>query len=683
MARRRRKTKASDKGLSRKTLLAKAEVIVGNEISEASAIQRIQNRENVFEDQGAVVPDYDPEALLNFIEITPHLAPSIASYAQNIEGYGYQYDYMEPWMADMDSEEAREAVRQALVIEQWVQNEEAALAADSEKSDVIYEIERCKQSLKNAIKEKRTKATIRKWNKAVAAQTERLDELDNPEMTDEEGADNEHEVTDEMVEAKVEEIKLQLRREQYLFDSFFENCCSERSFTSLRRIVREDYEGHGWGTFEKERDGYGRLKRVSYVPAYTVRPIAKQGELVEAIEDDPVTPLSENREIVVNRRFSIYVQIVQDRKVYFKSPGDPRTISRKTGKPYKDEKELKKAEGKDVLPANEIVWQGQHSPKSPCAPPRWTGNLLQVLGGREADETNYYYLRDNAIPYGLLFCSGGQIPTDIKDRLETRLSAEMAGSEGAGKILVVQARPMGKSSADGRAVLPQMEFQSLRQAHEQDALFTGYDERGSDRIGASFRLPPLLRGYTPSTLNRATAIASIMFAEQQVFQPERQDSDWAINKYILKDLGIRLLKFVSNSPTTRSVDDIVNIIKAAAPQGGLLPYEIRQLIAEMLNKPVSKIKEEWAQKPMAMTLAGIGTGAPGQGAPATTEPGFPDEEENDDDSNLNDLARRMGKVEARIRDIVVEEFSALGMDVDVGAAFLNTKTNEGDDDDTE
>lgn len=671
--RRRNKNKVSYAHLSRKSLLAKAEVIIGNEISEAAAIKQIQSRENIFEDQGAVLAEYEPQALLNFIEITPHLSPSIASYAHNIEGYGYQYDYIEPWMADMDSEEAEQAVRQALVIEQWVQNEESALAVDAEKSDIIYEIGKCKRALKDAIENKRTKTTIKKWEKAITEQEERLDELTEPEAQDDEDRGNDdNEITDEIVKAKIEEIKLQIRSEQYKFNSFFENCCSDMSFTALRRIVREDYESHGWGTYEKERDGYGRLKRVSYVPAYTVRPIAKQGELVDAIEDDPVTPLSQNREIVVKRRFNIYVQIVQDKKVYFKSPGDPRVISRKTGNAYKDERELKKVEGKDVLPANEIVWQAQHSPKSPCPAPRWIGNLLQVLGGREADETNYYYLRDNAIPYGLLFCSGGFIPTDIKERLESRLSAEMAGSEGAGKILVVQATPMGKASADGRTVLPEMEFQSLRQAHEQDALFTKYDERGSDRIGASFRLPPLLRGYTPSTLNRATAIASIMFAEQQVFQPERQDSDWVINKYILKDLGIRFLKFVSNSPTTRSVDDIVNIIKAAAPQGGLLPYEIRQLIAEMLNKPVTKVKEDWAQKPMAMTLAGI----QGDGE---MEPLIPsqDDEEN---QNLNDLARQMGKVEARIRDIVAEEFAAFGMDVDVGAALIPDKTENDDDD---
>ena len=57
-----------------------------------------------------------------------------------------------------------------------------------------------------------------------------------------------------MVMAKLTEIGIQLRREEYLFDAFFDNCCSERSFVDLKRIVKEDYESHGWGCYEKERD---------------------------------------------------------------------------------------------------------------------------------------------------------------------------------------------------------------------------------------------------------------------------------------------------------------------------------------------------------------------------------------------------------------------------------------------
>jgi capsid portal protein len=409
------------------------------------------------------------------------------------------------------------------------------------------------------------------------------------------------------------------------------------------------------------------LKRLSYVPAYTVRPLENRGELVDVIEDDSITPLSENREIVVKRRFDIFVQIVGGRKVYYRSPGDPRIISRTTGKAYKSEDEMRKStedggEGKNAQAANDLLWIAQHSPMTPCPPPRWIGNLLQVLGGREADETNWYYLHDSAIPYGLLFVSGGTIPTDIRSRLENRIATEVRGSEGSGKILVVQAKPMGKTGADGKQVLPEMTFQSLRDAVDNDALFLKYDERGADRIGASFRLPPILRGYTPQTLNRATAFAAIYLAEQQVFQPEREDGDWLYNKYILPEIGVKLYRFVSNSPPTRDVEDVANIIKAAAPHGGLLPQEIRAMLSDLLNRPFAKIQEDWAQQPMVMTLAGLGDAGIGNGSLG-------------DEENMGIVNQRLAQAEQRIAQIVQEELATLGTNVDVRAAFMDRAGN--------
>lgn len=646
--------------LNRKDLLAKAAVMTGNAVDEASARQQIEQMEDMYGQHHACVPDYDPLSLLNYIELSPHVSPCIAAYAQNIEGYGHQSKTKEPWMADLQSEEAYEAVRQALLIEKWMDSEEEVLAAEAEKADILERIHELTEKRDDAIRHKRTTRTVLKWQKQI---DEAQGEIATVEPDGE--GDAAGEVTDEEVKAKLEEIDMQIRRETFIFDAFFKHCCSTMSFVKLRRITRQDYESHGWGCWEMLRDGYDRLKRLDYIPGFTVRPLVDPGDMIEVVEDDPVTPLSEDREISVKRRFRIYVQIVNTRKVYFKSPGDPRTISRATGKVYKSVQEMrrKKNEGKKAEPANELLWFAQHSPKTPCPPPRWIGNLLQVLGGREADETNYFYLRDNAIPYGLLFVTGGYLPTDIKERVEHRLTAEIRGSRGAGKVLVVQAKPMGKEP-DGRSIIPSMEFQSLRAAHENDATFIKYDERGADRIGASFRLPPILRGYTPPTLNRATAMASVYVGEQQVFEPERGDVDWTVNKYILPDLGIRYLLFVSNSPPTRSVEDVAKIIDSAAPQGGLLPYEIRQLLGDLFNKPLAEVREEWVNSPMVMTIAGLApTGEPASG----TEPG---DEFTEPGETVQDLAKKLTLLEARVRTVVQEELKVFG-DFEVTARFMD------------
>ena len=646
--------------LSPRQILAKGAVLTGNAVDEATALVTIDDTNDMFRSESAVTPDYDPLALVNFVEITPHVKPSIDAYAHNIEGYGYRRIAKHPWMEDLESDEAREAVLAAMVIEQWAQAQDDVLAADAEKSELKERIAELNAKRNSSASKGCTARTVAKWQKEIDTAQEELDEAESDDPS--EGFD---EITDENVDAKLRQLEVDMRREEFAFDAFFEHCCSTMSFTKLRRIVRQDIETHGWGGIEMERDGYERLRRLSYVPAYTIRPLIDPGELVEVLEPDPVSPISdEDRQISVKRRFQIFVQIVRSLKVYFKSPGDPRIISRTTGKVYKSETEMrhKDNEGKDAQPANELLWISLHSPKSLMPPPRWIGNLLQVLGGREADETNYFYLKNNAIPYGLLFCSGGSIPTDIKDRLEYELNSEIRGSEGAGKILVIQAKPMGKAQSDGRVVLPELEYKSLRDAHEKDALFTGYDERGADRIGASFRLSPILRGYTPTNLNRATALAAIMLAEQQVFEPEREDIDWIFNKTLLRALSIRYLLFVSNSPATRSVEDVVEIIRVAAPSGGLVPSEIRELIEDLFNRKFTKIKDGWTQVPMVMTLAGMGDA--GQGASPDGLPGQIEDEETD-------VGRALATIEARVSSVVHDTMSSYGHDVEVKALFVD------------
>jgi len=626
-------------------LMAKARVLAGAAIDETSALTSMFDDEEAWGDAGAVVPPYDPESLLNYIELCPHVTPNISAYEQNIEGFGYQSVPIEPWMADLSSEDAEKAVRAALEVEMWMDAQEEALQRELE--------EQAKAAGKKAKKSKKSE------------EDDDLDEETSEDM----------EVTDEEVKEKLSEIEDALRREKYVFDAFFKHVCSEMSFIDLRRAVRSDYESHGWGCMEMIRDTYKRLKRLKYVPGYTVRPLKDEGKVVEVLEDDSITPISDGREIKVLRRFRRYVQRVNGQKIYFKSPGDPRVVSQKTGKVYKDvdtmvRKETKEGNnGKKDIPqeANELLWMAQHSPKTPCPPPRWIGNLLAVLGTREADEVNYFYFNRKGIPPGLLFVSGGSIPRQLKERIEGRLASELYGTDNFHKMLVVEATPM-KTEPGVQPQLPQLKFESLFGSQHTDQLFSQYDVRNSDRIGSSFRLPRLLRGETKD-FNRATALASLRFAEQQVFQPERDRVDWIYNKYIVPEIGVKYLLFKSNSPPTRSSEEITEIVKAAAPHGGLVPYEIRELMGDVLNRPLEEIEEAWTKQPMTMTLAGLTSGSAAGGADAETQ------------GALQELDDRVADVENRVGEALAAELRSLGYDMDVTARLIDRP--EGGDDDIE
>lgn len=605
-----------------RAVLAKAAVSAGAAVDEAAALSLLSDDATTWKENNAVSAAYHPETLLKLIEMGPHIAPNIEAYAVNIDGYGFHLEPTAPWMGDLEGEDAQEAVREALAFERWLDAEEGALADATAQKD--------------------------RPRKAV----------DGPDAGTTAG-DLPEEITDEEVAAQVEAIRVALRREEFKATAWFKNCCSDMSFTRLRRIVRSDREAIGWGCIELIPDGYGRLQRLGYVPAHTVRPVVDDGELVEVVEPNPATPLSRDREIRVLRRMPRYVQIIDERKVYFCSPGDPRVISRTTGAVFPDEAALQKEEGPEARRAHPILWMAQHSPMTPCPPPRWIGNLLRVLGSREADETNWFHLRNKTMSGGILFVFGGSVPKGTKERLERALSNELQGSENTSRILVVEAVPAKVAPTQDRVPQPSMHFESMRDNNIQDALFTEYDKANADSIGASFRLSPILRGYTPSDLNRATAEAALQFGEKQVFQPEREDFDWTVNRVIMPAIGVNHLAFVSNSPPTRSPEEVGELVKATAPFGGLVPAEIRQLLSKVLNIPLEKIADDWAYVPMSMTLAGVGAGGAAPAADGTQQ--------------------RLRSLEQRVADIAQAELRALGIDATIETGFLPEGSIGGDE----
>lgn len=575
-------------------LMAKARTAAGAEVDPSAAVSYLAQEARAWESAAAEVTEYDPESLLMVVEHSPHLEPNIQGYSVNIDGHGQRAVPARDWLDKLDSEEAFEEVRAAMEYERWL---DAQAAADEEER-----------------------------------------EIEPP-----------GEVTDEDVQAKLAEIDDTMRRERFMFDAWFNNCCSEMSFTRLRRIVRYDKEAIGWGCMELLRDGRGRLQRLRYVPGHTIRPLNETPELVSVIEENQQTVLSENREITVHRRFPRFVQRVCGQIVYFKSPGDPRAVSRTTGKAYKDLNEMRKEdnEGPDAMPAHELLLFSQHSPRTLASPPRWISGLVRALGSREADETNYFYLKNKSMLSGILFVGGGRISAQVRERLEQRIRAEMRGAENAGRIMVVEAEPF-KSTMQDRSVVPSMHWQSLRDSHTTDAMFTEYDARNADSIGALFRQSPLMRGYTPSNLNRATAEVVLQFTEDQVYGPERTDFDWIMNKIIIPEIGIRYHLFESNSPKTQSVDEISEFVKAVAPHGALLPSEIRQVAGKVLNSQLTPIDEEWANWPMAMTLAGM--------TPASLPT-----QSSVDDGMPGPINERVRQLEERVAQIANEEFREAGL----------------------
>ena len=108
-------------------------------------------------------------------------------------------------------------------------------------------------------------------------------------------------------------------------------------------------------------------------------------ELTDVVEPVPVS-LFAYQSIRRRRRFRRFVQVFEGQLVYFKEFGDPRIVSRKTGRAFPSVAELTGANPDDG-PATEMLHFAIHNPRSSYGVPRWIGNLPSVLGSRQSEET--------------------------------------------------------------------------------------------------------------------------------------------------------------------------------------------------------------------------------------------------------------------------------------------------------
>lgn len=408
--------------------------------------------------------------------------------------------------------------------------------------------------------------------------------------------------TEEQIQEERKRLRDIMSEEAVRAQIFFDFCSQDVSFVSLRRMTRQDLEVMGNGYWEVLRDGDGEINEFVYVPGFTVRLLPLDRQLTEY---RVFVKTSEIRyeEVPRKRRFRRYVQIVESKVVFFKEFGDPRVISSATGAVYPSVEALSATED-GARPATEIIHFKIHSPRSPYGVPRWIGALLAVLGSRQAEEVNFLYFENKSIPPMAVLVTGGKLSTDAAKRLEEYIATHIRGKKNFHKILILEAEPMPGANPDSVAKM-RIQIVPLLGAQHTDGLFQNYIGNNSDAVGGAFRLPRLLRGDIRD-FNRSTADAALIFAERQVFEPERTEFDHLFNRRILPELGIRSLRLKSLSPVARDPVQMADMIRNLVNANVLTPEEGRVLCEDVFNRPFRKIKRKWVKQPMPMTLAGMG-----------------------------------------------------------------------------
>ncbi len=514
-------------------------VVVGSRAADPASRPGGEELTSAFAAAGALEPPYDPEALCLLMEHSNSLRQNVDAYATNIDGFGHRF--------------------------------EPAIEFDADDAD---------QSVANSIYLERVAARDRGELEPTAAL----------------------EPTAEEVSARRRELQQLARIERARLESFFDFCCFDHSFVDLRRRTRQDLEVCGNAFWEVLRDGRGEVARLVYVPSFTVRLLPLDRAPTEVEDRIRVSPVSLDT-VTVRHRLRRYVQVQGTERVFFKSFGDPRVISRRTGQVFESADAMVDADASDGA-ATELLHFAIHSPRSPYGVPRWVGTLLSVLGSRQMEEVNFLYFENKSVPPLALLVSGGRLSDASVPRIERFIEENLKGKANFHKMLILEAEGGAGAGDQSRA---KIELRPLTDAQQHDALFQVYDERNIDKVGSAFRLPKLLRGESKD-FNRATAESALRFAEDQVFQPERDEFDFLMNRRLLADMGIRFWRFRSQTPVTRDPERMTEMVEKLVRVGVLTPEEGRSLAGDIFNREFRKIGDDWTKRPITLTLAGIQTG---------------------------------------------------------------------------
>lgn len=518
---------------------------------------------SLFQSSGSLVPLYDPAGLAIVYENSSCLRANVEAYITNIDSFGHQFVPI----IDLSQPRAREHVKNAIMLERKAEKTAALLAA----------------------------------NESITP--EQRIEILKPVA----------EPTDEEIQARIDQLEVEIAQERVELEVFFDNASVDIPFSGpegLRGLTRHNLEVIGNGYWEVLRDGLGQIAQFNHLAATSMRLMPIDDLPTEVEISVRVSPLTWAKRKAY-KRFRRFIQCWEfnTKVIYFKEFGDPRCVSAETGRIYKDLDAMKLVEGKDghqVREATEVFWFKISSLRTAYGAPRWIGALLAVLGNRQSEESNFLYFENRSVPPLAILVSGGRLAANSVATIEEHIREHIKGSRNNHKILILEAEPASSmqnaAGASGTPSRMKIELKPLTEAQLQDATFQSYDERNFDKVGQMFRLPRMLRGDVRD-YNRSTANASIDFAEVQVFGPIRQEFDWRMNKFILPALGARYHLFRSNSPSVRDPEALAIMVERMVKANVLIPEEARALCSDVFNVEFSTLGEPWTKQPIALTLA--------------------------------------------------------------------------------
>lgn len=328
--------------------------------------------------------------------------------------------------------------------------------------------------------------------------------------------------------------------------AFFEETYPGESFRDLRRQLGKDLERVGHCYIEVIRRLTGEIMFLRRLDPKMMR-LVKKGE--ERRSKVKVWRGGKMVEVPMMVRWRRFVQTLNGTQLlYFKEYGCPDPMSSKTGQ---------WGAATVTEAASEIIYMTRDDDAlTPYGVPAWLAQIPSVLGSRKAEELNLTFFDHGGVPPMMVFVNGGSLTPAAAQALRQHLNG---GNKHT--IPVIETVSTGGSIESPSAVKVTIErFGSERQ---DDSMFENYDERCEKRVRRAWRLPPLFIGATDD-YNFASAYASYLVAEAQVFAPERQEFDDMINRKIMRELDPEgKFMFVSRPINIKDVDKQLKALQVA------------------------------------------------------------------------------------------------------------------------
>lgn len=405
-----------------------------------------------------------------------------------------------------------------------------------------------------------------------------------------------------------------------------------QSLTTIRRDQRRQAEIAGYACMEVIRNPKDEIVFLRSLESKQMR-LMKLGDPVTSTKSMIRGGTEVKVQLLVRER--IFVQLNNQKKVYFKEFGATRDLDKTTGK---------WAVNGDRLPATdratEIIYTTIHrASTSPYGVPRWLNQLPSVIGSRSAEELNLEYFESGGIPPLMVFIAGGAMAETARKQLEGLLSGRAKDKL---KGIVADIQSTSGTLEKGGGV--QVTIESFGSEKQQDSMFEKYDDKCEKRVRASFRLPPLFVGKADD-YSYASVFASYVLGEAQVFQPERMEWDEVFNNTVMKAMTGGVYKIVSKPLTVADAETNLTALELAMNGQAIT----KATLIDELNKVGSlnlKHMDDIDGDEFAERVAGSNSRRAGDAPAATPAPANEEADvDADSDDNTDDGTVKMLKTE--------------------------------------